>query len=101
MEPPLGVLLKQYRLRVGLTQEQLAEQAGTSLRALQYIERGTRQPYADTIQRFATALCLTTQERASLLSSRTALPVPVSSADQSAPLVGRAQEIALLHHFLG
>ena len=41
--PPFALLLKRYRGRAGLTQEQLAERASLSCDAIKALERGTRQ----------------------------------------------------------
>jgi predicted ATPase/DNA-binding XRE family transcriptional regulator len=54
-----GVLLRRHRVAAGLTQEQLAEAAGLSERAITDLERGVRRfPYPDTIARLADALRL-------------------------------------------
>ncbi len=61
---PFAVLLKERRLRVGLTQEALAERAGLSARNIQNLERGENRPLADTIARLAAALDLSLDDRA-------------------------------------
>jgi transcriptional regulator with XRE-family HTH domain len=62
-----GDLLHEHRLRVGLTQGALAEQAGVSERAISDLERGLRRaPHDDTIQRLADALALNGADRALL-----------------------------------
>jgi predicted ATPase/transcriptional regulator with XRE-family HTH domain len=54
-----GDLLHQHRLRVGLTQDALAERAGISERAISDLERGLRRaPHDDTVRRLADALDL-------------------------------------------
>ncbi|HKT04734.1 MAG TPA: helix-turn-helix transcriptional regulator, partial [Rugosimonospora sp.] len=54
-----GELLRGYRLSAGLTQRELAERAGVSVRALRDIEQGrVRRPQAPSVQRFADALPL-------------------------------------------
>src|SRR5438874_4256476 len=54
-----GALLRRYRTTAGLTQEELAAQAGLSARAITYLERGVRRfPYPDTVQRLGQALQL-------------------------------------------
>ena len=54
-----GALLRRYRRRAGLTQEELAEQAGISTRALSDLERGVRRrPHKDTVALLAGALAL-------------------------------------------
>ena len=62
-----GDLLRDYRAERGLSQDELAEQAGLSVAAISALERGlTRWPYRDTIARLATALQLATAERSAL-----------------------------------
>src|SRR2546421_11957275 len=56
-------LLRTYRHAAGLTQEQLADTAGLSARAIQDLERGLSTPRRDTIQRIVRALGLTDQQR--------------------------------------
>ena len=54
-EPPaFGALLRRHRLTAGLTQEELAERAGVSARAVSDLERGVdRAPYPATVRRLA------------------------------------------------
>lgn len=55
----LGLLLREHRREAGLTQEELAERARISARAVSDIERGLRTTiYRDTANRLATALGL-------------------------------------------
>jgi transcriptional regulator with XRE-family HTH domain len=42
--PTFGLLLKRHRHAAGMTQEELAERAGLSPRAVGDLERGVRQP---------------------------------------------------------
>ncbi len=105
-----GALLKGYRVAAGLTQEELAERAGLSPRAISDLERGARQaPQATTLRLLSDGLALATGERAALEASvvrhrqpradssttgaspspaRSALPVSLTS------LVGREREVA-------
>jgi len=102
-----GALLKQHRLRAGLSQEELAERAGLSARAIGALEqRGRHVPHRDTIRRLARALGLDSGDRARLeaaverrrgpragetalsMSARPTLPIPPT------PLIGRKQEVA-------
>ena len=54
-----GVLLRYYRQRAGLTQEQLAEHAHLTPNAISALERGARRhPYPTTVKALATALDL-------------------------------------------
>jgi predicted ATPase/DNA-binding XRE family transcriptional regulator len=66
-----GTLLREHRTAAGLTQEQLADQAGLSVRAITDLERGVRRsPYPDTVQRLATALQLAEPDRTKFLAAR-------------------------------
>lgn len=52
-----GAVLRQHRLRAGLTQEELAERAGISVRGLRKLECGrTTAPRPDTVRLLAGAL---------------------------------------------
>ncbi|HEY5630282.1 MAG TPA: helix-turn-helix domain-containing protein, partial [Candidatus Limnocylindrales bacterium] len=63
-QPDLGELVRQYRAASGLTQEELAERAGLSARAVSDIERGRRlRVYPDTALRLANALSIEGEER--------------------------------------
>ncbi|SDP97543.1 XRE family transcriptional regulator [Lentzea jiangxiensis] len=64
---PLKELLKGYRLRAGLTQEELSEKSGVSVRAISDMERGTaKSPQRRTIESLAPPLALTDEELAQL-----------------------------------
>jgi class 3 adenylate cyclase/sugar lactone lactonase YvrE len=59
-----GTLLRRSRRAVGLTQEELAEQAGLSVRGISDLERGVRhRPHKDTVQLLADVLQLSGEER--------------------------------------
>src|SRR5947209_16911010 len=59
--------LKQYRAAAGLTQEQLAERAGLSVRGISDLERGiNRRPQSDTLAQLINGLQLGTAEKAAL-----------------------------------
>src|SRR3979411_713443 len=71
--PPMGDestfadLLRRHRLAAGLTQQELAERAGLSLRGLSDIERGLRTaPHRDTVLRLVKALHLDEIDTAAL-----------------------------------
>ncbi|MBC6448110.1 tetratricopeptide repeat protein [Actinokineospora xionganensis] len=54
---PFGEVLRSHRLRARLTQQELAERSGLSVRALRYIERGgVDRPRLDTVRRLAAAV---------------------------------------------
>lgn len=97
-----GEMLRRYRGSVGLTQEDLAEQAGLTPQAISLLERGERRrPHKHTVHRLAEALELAGPDRArfeaasrrstaclgTTSSSRYNVPTP------STPLVGRESEM--------
>jgi len=75
---PFGTALRRLRERSGLTQEQLAERAGLSPRAVRALERGERMhPYPHTLRALTDALGVSEEELAHLLPQR----VPRAGAD--------------------
>ena len=63
-QPPLGRMLRRYRTSAALTQEELAERAGVSVRTLSDVERGLRgSVHPGTAERLADALGLREAER--------------------------------------
>ena len=63
----LGALLRSHRLRLGLSQESLAERAGLSERTVRGLEGGrVRQPHPGTMRRLADALELADDRREEL-----------------------------------
>jgi tetratricopeptide (TPR) repeat protein/transcriptional regulator with XRE-family HTH domain len=54
----LGALFRGQRERAGLTQEQVAERAGLSVRTIRNIEAGARRPRAESVRLLAEALQL-------------------------------------------
>ena len=106
-----GEMLRHYRGRAGLTQEQMAERAGLSTRGVQDLESGrSRTPHAATLQLLGMALGLSAQEQAQIEAAarssspgreragRGAAPVPqVRGLPQPQwPLIGRERERAAL-----
>jgi transcriptional regulator with XRE-family HTH domain len=68
--PSFAILLRQYRLQAGLTQEALAEHARLSRGAVSTLERGERlAPRNDTVILLATAQGLSETERSTLLAA--------------------------------
>jgi predicted ATPase/DNA-binding XRE family transcriptional regulator len=107
--PPVvafGTLLRRYRIAAGLTQDELSERAGISVRSLGDMERGAvRTPRKDTVELLATALALAPADRALLEEAARRLGSPVATVPRPAtpsapPLVGRARELALLERHL-
>jgi uncharacterized Tic20 family protein len=58
----LSKKVKELRARGGLTQEQLADTSGLSLRTIQRIENGETVPRGDTLRRLAVALQVSPDE---------------------------------------
>ena len=114
IEPrPFGSLLRRYRRGAGLTQEQLAERAGVSARAISDLERGVKTtPQAATLRLLADALELSPQDYSALTAAvprrrhqtRTAPSALVKGGQIPAevtPLVGREKDEAAAGHLLG
>ena len=99
----LAELLRQYRAEAHLSQEQLAERAGISARAIGDIETGvSRWPRAITVALIAEALELDARSREALrtASSRANARQTNASLPKAAPLVGRDLERAALNTLL-
>jgi len=108
-ETTFGEQLRHFRLRAGLSQAALAEQANLSTAAVTALERGARNaPYPRTLDALARALELSPQERADLIAAGagagrapTADPPsvdqPVSNVAQlptwPTSLVGRSEDV--------
>jgi len=101
-------MLRQFRETTGLTQEQLAERAGVSVRTISTIEAGTLHfPRQDTLRRLAEALHLSPEDAAAF---RTAARPPgrphVPDAEPTrspslppippTPLVGREDDLSVV-----
>jgi non-specific serine/threonine protein kinase len=94
---PFAALLRRRRLAAGLTQEELAERAGMSPRGLVYLERGTRQPYRDTVRRLAEALGLAGEERAQFEAAGNRL-LEQAAAERSVVVVSQQESAAPPHN---
>jgi len=108
-----GTLLRRHRRSAGLTQEEVAERAGVSVRTISDLEREVRHaPHKDTVVLLADALGLQVTDRAAFESAAGRLRASLSLAppgsdrvDMAAgmavsPLVGRQRELALLERHL-
>jgi tetratricopeptide (TPR) repeat protein/transcriptional regulator with XRE-family HTH domain len=101
-----GTLLRRQRIAAGLTQEELAERAGLSVRRIGDMERGIQQrPRTDTVALLAEALRLAPEERIALAEAARRLHAPTPAAPvrvdaATPPFVGRARELALLERHL-
>jgi predicted ATPase/class 3 adenylate cyclase/DNA-binding XRE family transcriptional regulator len=83
-----GDLLRRHRLTAGLTQAELAERAGLSVRGINDLERGTRQhPRKDTVALLAQALDLTDEARTAFAAAArgTAGTAPADSTSSPPP----------------
>jgi predicted ATPase/DNA-binding XRE family transcriptional regulator len=108
-----GARLRHHRLAAGLSQEELAEQSGLSVRAISDLERGVRRfPYPHTIAQLAVALGLGDDARRDLAAAarrRLGGDGPRAGADQhgarlplpATSFVGRARELAEVRCLLG
>jgi transcriptional regulator with XRE-family HTH domain len=80
-----GDLLRQLRKAAGLTQAELAERAGLSVRGINDLERGARRtPRRDTVALLSDALDLVGDERAAL-EAAARRPGATYSTSRSAP----------------
>jgi len=94
----LGRLLREWRERTLLTQEQLAERAGLSVRSIRRYERGgpAGRPQSASIRLLADALDLSPAERALLVeTTRESVPARLRQLPGPPPLfTGREPELA-------
>src|SRR5579859_6716927 len=76
-----GEWLRRQRMAAGLTQEDLAERSGVSVRTIADLERGrTRKPYPSSLRALVRALGLPETAGTDLVS-RFRLPVPAGVAE--------------------
>lgn len=109
--PQLAALLRSLRSSSGLTQEELAEGAGISVRTVSDIERGLRRSvYRDTADRLAASLGIDPNERAEFVAlargrkgrfdpdtRRGGLPLSVRPIPSPPTrLIGREREVEVL-----
>jgi transcriptional regulator with XRE-family HTH domain/tetratricopeptide (TPR) repeat protein len=105
-----GALLKRYRVVAGLTQEELADKAGLSARAISALERGVSHlPRRDTVALLADALSLAPAERAFFqAAARERVSAPAVHESEGGvignpppiPLAGRMAELAVIERHL-
>jgi predicted ATPase/DNA-binding XRE family transcriptional regulator len=96
-----AMLLRGHRRAAGLSQEELAERAGLSVRGLSDLERGARRaPHVATVRRLADALRLGEVDRGGLLAAAARLPGQRSDGGW-APTVGQPQLPHALTSFVG
>lgn len=109
--PSFGDRLRELRTRLRLTQEEMAERTGLSVRTLRYLETGRiRQPRRATVQRLTDGLDLGPQERGLLRDALAgAAPDPVPQPESpyltwlppDVPFfVGRAEHLRALDQLI-
>ncbi|MGC0344232.1 ATP-binding protein [Streptomyces sp. SLBN-8D4] len=103
MEDHFAASLRRLRLRVGLTQEVLAERSGVSVSTIRGLETGRRRnPQLASVRQLAAALELQPAELDELLAAATgvpepsAVPTPRQLPASPAPFVGRNLELGRL-----
>ncbi|MFD6891550.1 AAA family ATPase [Streptomyces sp. NPDC059957] len=104
----LGVLIRAHRLRIGLTQRELADLSTISVRAIRDLEQGkARRPRPDTLRLMGDALRLGPRARASLEAAVQRGRVTGAGWEQPPapptalhPMVGREAELAGLEREL-
>src|SRR5438309_8479760 len=85
--PPFAEQLRGYRRDHGLTQEQLAEQAGLSARGIRALEQGERSsPHRDTVRLLAEALGLSPDHAALFEQASVAVRSGGAQGDLSPPV---------------
>jgi predicted ATPase/DNA-binding XRE family transcriptional regulator len=88
--------LRRLRAEAGLSQEELAERAGLSVRGLRYLERGLRHPHRNTVTRLAEALGVPATGSAELVAAYATTgrgPGPHGPPRPTGPLIGREQDL--------
>ena len=80
-----GELLREQRLAAAMTQAELAERAGISMRAVQDLERGISLPHRDTLARLVASLGIREQDRGAFVGAARAAPRHRKRADPEAP----------------
>ncbi len=81
-----GAQLRRYRLMAGLSQEELAERSGLSVRAIANMERGrTARPHRRSLWRLAEALELAEAAREQLIRASRLMAGPSAAPESAAP----------------
>jgi tetratricopeptide (TPR) repeat protein/transcriptional regulator with XRE-family HTH domain len=107
-EPSLATLVRTWRERAMLTQEQLASRTGLGVRTIRRLESAElHRPRSDSVRLLAEALALTGAERAQLVAvargdpAPDALPVPHQLPAPVAGFAGRDTQLRELDELLG
>jgi tetratricopeptide (TPR) repeat protein/transcriptional regulator with XRE-family HTH domain len=96
-----GPLLREHRLRAGLTQENLSRRCGVSAHAISMLEAGRRRPRLSTVTRVARALGLPDSACDQLIAAARAAAgelSPAAPADESAPHSEQPATASVPHH---
>jgi transcriptional regulator with XRE-family HTH domain len=89
-ESAFGAALREWRTRRGLSQLDLASDAGISARHLSFVETGRAQPSRDMVLLLARALDVPLRDRNDLLSAAGYAPM-YRATDLEAPALGQAR----------
>ncbi|MFC1411521.1 tetratricopeptide repeat protein [Streptacidiphilus sp. N1-12] len=76
MGSAFGDLLRDCRLSVGWTQDELADRSGVSVHSISVLEAGRRQPRLSSVARLADALGLAARRREQLLAAARTVSAP-------------------------
>src|SRR5918994_4519104 len=110
-----GGRLRRHREAAGLSQEELAERAALTAKAISALERGERQhPYPQTVRALANALNLSDADRSALIASipdrerpqgsdgaiSAPQPVALLLRSEPTPLLGRVDELSIIREQL-
>jgi tetratricopeptide (TPR) repeat protein/transcriptional regulator with XRE-family HTH domain len=109
--PDFRETLRQHRLAAGLTQEELADRSGLSVRAIRNLENGqAARPYPRSVRLLAEALALTEVQTAELRGlargrvpdavTTARIPVPSQLPAGVSQFVGRQRELRALDELL-
>ncbi|MFD3936509.1 helix-turn-helix domain-containing protein [Streptomyces sp. NPDC058611] len=106
--PRLGMLIRTHRLRIGLTQRELADLSTISVRAIRDLEQGkARRPRPDTVRLMADALRLGARARTALEAAAqqgratgAGWEQPPAPPTALHPMVGRDAEASVLEREL-
>lgn len=90
-----GTRLRSCRMTARLSQQELAERSGLSVRAISDLERGrTRFPYPDSLVRLAGALGLGDQARTAFIAAAGRRLIPAGAAIEELARAQHAQPVA-------
>jgi len=95
-----GELVRAFRERRGLSQEELAELAGVSDRTIRNVESGTRRPRRDTVERLVAVLELHGEDRDALVDGWAGDRRPCSLPTDIPDFVGRTDALGAVRRIL-